>query len=139
MSPTNNVLGMFINFGDTLTFVEYFHLTIGHIDANLKSALSNKGFSMKKFLIIGLLTLLPTLTGCDSSKDQNSIRAAQILVPVDYGNGVYYLPSTRAEFGKSLAHFIADHKGLELITMAPNGTGGYGVTVGYFAVFREKK
>jgi len=53
---------------------------------------------------------------------------------VDYGNGVYYFEATEAVFGNALSKFISEHPKLQVITMAPNDTGGHGFTLGYFVV-----
>lgn len=75
---------------------------------------------------------------------------------VEYGNGVYYFKRTGENFANALAGFLATHTNLEVTAMTGDVVrrlGGrtedlnskafhnsnYGVAIGYFVTFREKK
>lgn len=54
----------------------------------------------------------------------------------NYGNGLYYFGYNGDDFGLNLSLFIAQHKELELVSMAPDDKNGGGSTDGYFVKFR---
>jgi hypothetical protein len=72
---------------------------------------------------------------------------------VNYGNGVYYFPYTKAAFGNALSVFLLNHKDMEVSAIACDiirmedeepATPGradfdWGGVNGYFVTFREKK
>lgn len=73
---------------------------------------------------------------CSSARKQSAVGNTSIVVPVNYGNGVYYFPVTEAAFGNSLSEFIAQHQTLEVMAMTGDGTKSYGWDKGYFVVFK---
>jgi len=64
---------------------------------------------------------------------------------VDYGQGVFYFPYVKAEFGNNLSAFLKNHPNLEVASIAPDSIhvngfdGDWSATVGYFVTFRENK
>jgi hypothetical protein len=82
----------------------------------------------------------------DSAKvrnSQNGSSEVKFTEIMDFGNGVYYFPYIRENFGNSLSNFIGNHPELEYVNSTGDGTGGGGYEngrdMGYFVVFREKK
>lgn len=92
--------------------------------------------------LIPLLLAGVLLLSCDDSNNNNSMQPNVILQPdrnavyTDFGNGVYYFAYVKAEFGTVLASFKATHK---IISVVEDGTGLYGVTVGYFVICEQEK
>ncbi|MBI5077017.1 hypothetical protein HZB94_01370 [Candidatus Falkowbacteria bacterium] len=73
-----------------------------------------------------------------------NIGKTNILLPVEYGQGVYYFPCVAAEFANSLATFIKQHPELEITSIAPDDKGerkmqNGGYISGYFVVCKRKK
>jgi len=110
---------------------------------------------MKSFVRFMLVVAVCLFASCGKNptevmRGQNSggVRFTEI---VDFGNGVYYFPYVRADFGRNLSRFIAEHPELRYVDAAPDGTGsrdgtydsmsGYehGRTVGYFVVFEPRE
>lgn len=85
-----------------------------------------------KTLILALTVALGSCTGAASDGD------GVVTLPTSYENGVYYFDCTQANFGRSLAAFIAAHPELEVTAMTGNGTGTYGYDEGYFVVVKKK-
>lgn len=56
----------------------------------------------------------------------------------DYGEGVYYFPFTKSEFGKALAQFLRAHKDLKVSAIPGDEDNPAGKTDGYFVVFEPK-
>ncbi len=62
-----------------------------------------------------------------------------------FGLNVYYFQQTEINFGEKLVLFLKNHTNLEVSTITgevekqSGGTFAYGVTIGYFVTFREKK
>lgn len=55
-----------------------------------------------------------------------------IIVPVQYGNGVYYFGLTgMVGFGPSIAEFKKNNPDLMITAIAPDDTGGFGYGFGY--------
>jgi hypothetical protein len=85
-------------------------------------------------LVLGICAII----GCvKSASDINNV-GMQAAGPIDYGNGVYYFASNRADFGNALSAFIRAHQDLEVASMASDDTGIEGFTSGYFVVFKRK-
>jgi outer membrane lipoprotein-sorting protein len=97
---------------------------------------------MKKFFVVMMVILMTAVmfsAGCvdkNAPSDAKNIQSGPVSV-TDYRNGVYYFDSNRAEFGNSLSQFIADHPELQFVSFAPDDTGTYGYTSGYFVVFKK--
>lgn len=54
-----------------------------------------------------------------------------------YGNGVFYFPYTRYEFGKALSSWREKHNfksACQIISVVSDDTYGYGSTTGYFVI-----
>ena len=89
--------------------------------------------------LVLFMTVLLLACGCEKrASDLNAIAVETVVAPIDYGNGVYYIPATEAQFGKSLSHFIGTNTNKEIVSIAGDGSGGYGYDRGYFVVTREK-
>ncbi len=106
--------------------------------------------------------------GCDGGKtaavDAGNPSNSQYLAKdpgitgeeINYGQGVWYFPSTEAKFANALAKFLSKNQHLEVVAMtgnvvrrngpknkplSDNSFGAeteYGAAIGYFVVFREK-
>ena len=117
--------------------------------------IKRKEISMKNFVkfVLGLMVCLLVGCGTDPMEPMKNVPTGSKLVKeiVDFGNGVYYFPYIRAEYGRTLSHFIATHPELRYVDAAPDGTGDaggtydsalsyeYGRTVGYFVVFEKRE
>lgn len=96
---------------------------------------------MKKIVLCVILVLgIFAIIGCAKVKSASDIKNVGMSAegPIDYGNGVYYFSSTRADFGNALSAFIGSHQNFEVASMASDDTGMEGLTVGYFVVFKRK-
>lgn len=102
---------------------------------------------MKKLIYFLLIISGIYLTGCKNVSgndtaiplEPNDGYGVIINKVLDYGGGVYYFGYTGDDFAKSLAGFIQAHKELQMISMASDGSNGYGKTEGYFVVFKKTK
>lgn len=90
-------------------------------------------------LVLGIFTIFLISSGCEnrSAADIKNV-GMSAEGPIDYGNGVYYFSSTRADFGNALSAFKSAHQDLEVASMASDDTGMEGFTAGYFVVFKRK-
>jgi hypothetical protein len=99
-----------------------------------------KWLNVVSFVI--LVITLCLITGCDKAAiGGNLIGGTQINPIKDYGNGVYYIGSREEVFGSQLSIFKKDieAKKQHIVCIAPNDTGGYGVTLGYFVIVEKNK
>ena len=90
---------------------------------------------MKKIMILLLMIIVVCSINCENvTSDPEQIQKAIVVMPVKYGDNVYYFDAERANFGKSLQFFIGSHPYLKIVTVAADDTGYSGVTSGYFVV-----
>ncbi len=89
-------------------------------------------------LIACTLVFLAVLgcAGTAGAGDPSTARSNHSSRLVEYGNGLYYFNETSADFGKALSGFLKNHQCAQNFSMAPDGTGFDGFTVGYFVVCR---
>lgn len=91
------------------------------------------------WMIAGVIVLVVVVAGffifLGSPSDENNIGTTEIVKPHDYGNGVYYFAATRAKFANSLSEFLIN-KNVTVVSVAGDGSGGYGSDMGYFVVVR---
>lgn len=94
---------------------------------------------MRRFLLtLVLLCGSIFLLGCDTAADRERVRSTVSLINVvNYGNGVYYIPGVGSDVGNTLSAFVAAHPDKRVVALAPNDTGPYGVTTGYFVVVQN--
>jgi len=96
---------------------------------------------VKKHLLIAagiILVVMFVSTGCiNSAADPKNVQPSRINDVTFYGNNVYYFDCIQASFGNSLSTFISQHPELEIVSIASDNTGGYGITMGYFVVFKN--
>lgn len=88
---------------------------------------------MKKsvfLVVIALLVLI--LSACGEDNNPADLVLSRNLLPVSYGNGVYYFPYTGKKFSQSLSKFIAN--GNKVVVMTGDGGNAFGFDVGYFVV-----
>jgi hypothetical protein len=88
-----------------------------------------------RYLILILVSVL-FCVGCDDTNDPTSVsNNSHTPSVVDYGNGVYYFGLNRSEFGNALSAFLSSHP-CHLEGITGNGTGLYGLDLGYFVICR---
>jgi hypothetical protein len=107
-----------------------------------KLRINRGGLRMKKFVLCLILVFgIFAIAGCEDDKPASDVKNVGMtsIRPLDYGNGVYYFPSSQANFGNALSAFIAANQDIELTSMASDDSSGYGHTTGYFVVFKVKK
>lgn len=98
---------------------------------------------MKKITAVAILIIVVAMfAGCVPLPPPEKIRESGTVVKTieieDYGQGIYYFPYSREDFGYSLSDFMSRHSELELVTIAV-ATGSQGGTLGYFVVFHAKQ
>ena len=95
---------------------------------------------MKKLIIaIILITVVFFIAGCSIAQNPENVgKTNEIIMPIDYGNGVYYFSCRAAKFGNSLSFFIKQNPSLKFAGMAGDGTGIYGLDIGYWVIFEKK-
>jgi hypothetical protein len=91
---------------------------------------------MKNLLVSLLVVVLLSSCGNQAGDSRNVSNNTNISKVITYGHGVYYFDSTGAEFGNSLAGFLAKNPEFEVTAIAGNGTGAAGATVGYFVCIK---
>ena len=98
---------------------------------------------MSKLSCLACLAMLAmmSVSGCDVASDPNNIKETKVEVSdvklgsvLDYGNGVYYFPLTRASFANALSDFLKHHAcKVEGMAGDPGGDSG---NLGYFLICR---
>ena len=92
---------------------------------------------MHKICLLVLFCLV--VIGCNSASDPSNIRnnaSQNSSTFLNYGNGLYYFPTTTASFANDLSQFLANQSCLTNLTITGDGSGAYGKDIGYFVVCR---
>lgn len=90
---------------------------------------------MKRLGIFSILALVLCYSGlmfwgCST----NEYTASADPEYVDYGQGVLYFPYTHNSLGRALSEFLKKNDSYRVVSLAPDDTGAYGTTIGYFVV-----
>lgn len=97
---------------------------------------------MKKIVVILVMIAIGIVAigGCSPSNNANDPKNVGISAsaPVNYGNGVYYFPVTKANFANALSGFLRDHPEMKVSAIAGDGDHGYGIDQGYFVIFEKR-
>lgn len=92
---------------------------------------------MKKlFIVIIMVMVFIGISGCTSSLTSSS--SSPTPNPESFGNGVLYFHGYQAEVGYAISNYIKDNPQLRITAMAPDDTGAYGYTVGYFVIVENR-
>src|SRR3989338_8446659 len=94
------------------------------------------------FLTVIALLLLFSATACGddtTSPLNNDNKSDMTIYPQDFGNNIYYFNAHSSTFGTSLSEFLDENPNLEVTSVASRNLGSYGVTSGYWVIFREKE
>lgn len=98
---------------------------------------------MRNAFLLSIVLLGAVLLGaCEdngAANPENIAAASPDRDIVDYGNGVYYFDATRDTFANKLSAFIMAHSELEFVGMTGDSDSTYGISRGYFVVFRERE
>jgi hypothetical protein len=88
---------------------------------------------MNKAMMLFLAMIF--LVACENVPSSPAhIAKAIVVMPIKYGDNVYYFDCEQANFGKSLQFFISSHPNLKTVTATSDNTGAYGATNGYFVI-----
>lgn len=93
----------------------------------------------KKLIFIAITAIFITVS-CDklSILNKGVLIEKKIIVPENYGNGVYYFNCTDQEFAESLSAFLQDDT-KEVSAIVNNSAGAYSAEKGYFVVIKNDK
>lgn len=89
---------------------------------------------MRHRKILAALWLAAFAMACSDSPQPPRESNPQYSYVRDYGNGVFYFPYAKDEFGREFSAWRAVHKGWIIIAIAPDDTEAYGYTRGYFVI-----
>ena len=88
---------------------------------------------MRKVIML-FLTMICLVTCVNVPSNSEIIAKASLVMPVKFGDNVYYFDAKQVNFGKSLQFFISSHPELKIVTVTSDNSGVYGSTDGYFVV-----
>ena len=82
-----------------------------------------------------------TITISVEDEIKSSIEKKDLTTDEDvkyFGSNIYKFPQTEDKFAERLHIFLSEHTNLE-VSAITDKVGSYGVTTGFFVMFREKK
>jgi hypothetical protein len=94
---------------------------------------------MKKlFLAIFVIAIFAVSCTADVKRTykMETTKKVETVVPINYGNGVYYFRCTNNTFAKSLSLFLSDST-KKVKAVAGDGTGVNGYNEGFFVIVEK--